>query len=283
MPSEPPSHITSVADEIFGRLVGRAVGWEEVEPVAGVAEQPIFAITEGLLSLIMSQAATHDLSRLRAAAGEADPRALTMLLRLRGSGPASAPRVAPGGGRLMGAHKDVELVESSGPLADLAEVAADQDSILDAAYTGPSVLRARSRTGSRGRIPARHYVAAILPSPDPKQLAICHVNLGVLLSRSARVDEAIEHFDRALELDPTMPTISAPVRTRRKRLQTLGRFGEAAKLHLGNLRRSGGCWHPRRPTGGSAGQPGELRMATGDSDRRCRSSSAQPASSRPMT
>jgi tetratricopeptide (TPR) repeat protein len=268
MPSEPPSHVTSVADDIFRWLVGRAVGWEQVEPVAGVADLPIFASTAGLLDLITSHAATPDLSGLRVAASNGDPRALTMLLRLVGLAQQALKQWHEAAGVLWKAHKDVELVESSGPLADLAEAAADEGSIISCRiYQARAYYRLGLEPEAEAAYRRAIYAAGLLPNPDPAELALCYVNLGVLLTRGAREDEALVHFDRALELDSSMPTVVNTCENKASALEALGRFGEAANLHLGNLRRLEDAGIHGHQLAIVLDNLAELRMATGDSDQ----------------
>ncbi|MFI5269854.1 MAG: hypothetical protein ACHQ7M_20950, partial [Chloroflexota bacterium] len=268
MSSDSPDHASSPAAEIFGWLAGRAVAWEQLEPVEGVADQPVFASTSGLLDLIISHAATPNLSGLRVAASNGDPRALTMLLLLVGLAQQALRQWRDAADVLWKAHLDVALMESSGPLADLAEAAGDEGSII------PGRMYQARACYSLGLVPEAEaayrraiHAADFLPNPDPAELAVCHVNLGVLLTRSAREDEALAHFDRALGLDPSMPAVVTAGENKAQALQAMGRFAEAANLHLANLRRLEDAGIHGRQLAVVLDNLADLRMTTGDSDQ----------------
>jgi tetratricopeptide (TPR) repeat protein len=268
MSSDSPDHASSPAAEIFGWLAGRAGAWEQVEPVDGVADQPVFAGTAGLLDLIISRTATPGLSELRVAASSGDPRALTMLLLLVGLAQQALGQWRDAARALLKAHLDVELMESSGPLADLAEAAGDEASVIvcrlhQARACYSLGLEREAEAAYRRAIRAADF----LPNPDPVELAACHVNLGVLLTRGAREDEALAHFDRALALDPSMPAVVTTCEDKAQALQAMGRFAEAANLHLANLRRLEDAGIHGRLLAVVLDNLADLRMATGDSDQ----------------
>jgi tetratricopeptide (TPR) repeat protein len=226
----------SMAAGVFGRLALVAADWQDLDAQSGVVNAPIFTVAAPLLDLIRAHAPTPDLSELRDAASDADPRALSMLVRLVALAREAIKQWHPVARQLWRSGEFVEMLESAGPLADLAEAAADVDGILAC-----RIYQARAcyRLGLVADAEAAYRLAIanaeLLPAPDSKELAVCHDNLGLLLARDARDDEALGHFDRALELDASMPTVVSTRENKAGTLQSLGRYAQAADLHQLNI------------------------------------------------